>query len=58
MTLYPIFRRKIAFRLERWGFPLIKIQPNKKHPELNVYYFEDTVALHRALHELITRYSD
>ena len=52
MNLYPIFMRRVAFRLEKMGFKVVKIQPNKKKPEYNVYYFEDTIELHRALIEI------
>lgn len=52
MNLYPIFTRRIAFRLEMRGFKVIKIQPNKKDIKYNVYYFEDTIELHRALSEV------
>lgn len=52
MNLYPIFMRRIAFRLEMRGFPVIKIEPNKKRPQYNVYYFEDTKELHDVLFEV------
>lgn len=52
MNLYPIFMRRVAFRLEKRGFKVIKIEPNKKRPEYNVYYFEDTLELHNALAEV------
>ena len=52
MALYPIFMRRVAFRLEMRGFKVIKISPNKKNPQFNVYYFEDTKELHDALFEV------
>jgi hypothetical protein len=52
MALYPIFMRRVAFRLEMRGFKVIKISPNKKKPQFNVYYFEDTKELHDALFEV------
>lgn len=55
MALYPIFMAQIAFKLEKRGFKLIKIAPNKKKPEYNVYYFEDTLELHQALIEITQR---
>lgn len=54
MILYPIFSRRIAYELEKQGFKLIKMAPNRRRPELHVYYFEDTVALHHAAQKLIT----
>lgn len=55
MALYPIFMAQIAFKLEKKGFKLIKIEPNKKKPKYNVYYFEDTLELHQALIEITAR---
>lgn len=55
MALYPIFMPQIAFKLEKRGFKLIKIAQNKKKPEYNVYYFEDTLELHQALVEITKR---
>lgn len=47
--LYPIFMLNIATQLEAQGFEIIKIAPNKKRPQFNVYYFKDTLELHKAL---------
>ncbi len=55
MNLFPVFMPQIAIKLEKRGFKLIKIAPNKKKPQFNVYYFEDTVELHTALTEIIAR---
>jgi len=52
MKLYPIFSRRIVRALEKQGFQVKKIAPNKKHPELLVYYFEETVELHNAAQQL------
>jgi hypothetical protein len=54
MTLYPIFSRRIAYKLEKEGFKVIKIAPNRKKPELKVYYFEETVALREKAREFIS----
>lgn len=54
MKLYPIFSRRIAYILEKQGFKLIKIAPNQNKPELNVYYFEETVEFHNAARALIS----
>jgi len=53
MTLYPIFSRRIAYILERQGFKLINIAPNRKHQGFKVYYFEETTALRNAAAQLI-----
>lgn len=55
MILYPIFMNTIAFKLERMGFKVIRIAPNKKKPQFNVYFFEDTIALHEALHKILDK---
>lgn len=51
-ALYPIHMRWVAFELEKRGFKIIKIEPNKKHPQFNVYYFIDDLNLHTALIEI------
>lgn len=55
MTLYPIFSRRIVFKLEKMGFTVISIAPNYKKPGLKVYYFEDTVQLRAAARQLINQ---
>ena len=46
--LYPIFSRKIAYELEKQGFKVIKIAPNKKKPLFMVYYFNETFEIRAA----------
>lgn len=53
MTLFPIFSRRIAYELERLGFKVIRMAPNRHKPELQVYYFEETLALRNAAQKLI-----
>lgn len=55
MALYTIFMQKIANALESKGFKVIKIAPNRKHPEYMVYYFEDSVELRAALRSILNR---
>ena len=55
MKLYPIFSRRIARELEKMGFQVKRIAPNRQHPELLVYYFEETVALHNAAQTLFKK---
>lgn len=52
MTLYPVFSRKLTRKLERRGFVVVKIAPNRKAPGMSVYYFEETVELRKAVEEL------
>ena len=55
MALFPIFSKRIAYELERRGFNIVKIAPNHNQPNLNVYYFEETLELHKAAQELIRK---
>lgn len=54
MQFYTIFMQRIANKLESKGFRVIKIAPNRKHPQYKVYYFEDTVELRAALREILS----
>lgn len=53
MKLFPIFSRKIALELEKQGFKIEKIAPNRHHTNLQVYYFKETAALRNAAQQLI-----
>lgn len=55
MKLYPIFSRRIARELEKMGFQVKRIAPNRQHPKLLVYYFEETVALRNAAQTLFQK---
>lgn len=55
MNLYPVFTRKLVSELEKQGFKVIQIAPNRNNPNLNVYYFEETVELRRAVQELVAQ---
>ena len=55
MVLYTIFTQKIANQLESRGFKVMKIAPNYKNPRYVVYYFEDSVALRKALQEILAK---
>ena len=55
MTLFPVFSRRIVCELEKLGFNVVKIAPNRQHPNLNVYYFEETVSLRNAAQQLIQK---
>lgn len=52
MTLFPVFSRRIVRELEKRGFAVIKMAPNKKYPNLIVYYFEETPELRQTVMEL------
>lgn len=54
MFLYPIFSRRIAYKLEKEGFKVIQTAPNRNKPELQVYYFEDEPALREAARRFIS----
>jgi len=53
MTLYPVFSRKLTRKLEKKGFLVVKIAPNRQYPEKMVYYFEETPELRQAVTLLI-----
>lgn len=55
MTLFPIFSRRIALELEKRGFNIVRMAPNRNKPKLQVYYFEETADLHKAAQELIRK---
>lgn len=55
MTLYPVFSRRVMRQLEHKGFTVVKILPNTKFPDKNVYYFEETVELRQAVNHLTTK---
>lgn len=55
MKLYPIFARHIVLELEKRGFKVVKIAPNKYKAGFNVYYFEETPELRQAAQELISK---
>lgn len=52
MTLFPVFSRRITRALEKRGFVVVQMAPNKKYPNLMVYYFEETPELRQAVTEL------
>ena len=55
MLYYIVYSKKVANKLERQGFKVLKVEPNIKNPARAVYFFEDTAELRAALLPLITR---
>ncbi len=47
--LYIIYMPRVAAALRELGFKIIKVSPNIKKPQYDVYWFEDTPALHAAI---------
>lgn len=47
-----IFNRRLALELRKRGFNIIKTEPNFYKPEFDVYIFQDSGELQRALTEL------
>ncbi len=47
--LYIIYMPRVAAALRELGFKIIKVTPNIKKPQYDVYWFEDTPALHEAI---------
>lgn len=52
MSLFPVFSRRLTRELEKRGFKVIKMAPNKNYPQYVVYYFEETPELRQAVIEL------
>ncbi len=52
MTLFPVFSRRIVRELEKRGFTVLQMAPNRKYPNLMVYYFEETPELRKTVTEL------
>jgi hypothetical protein len=44
-----IFTRKLAVYLRKLGFKIISTEVNFKHPKFDVYIFEDTPELTKAI---------
>lgn len=49
--LYIIYMPRIAAALREMGFKIVKITPNCKKPQFDVYWFEDTDELRKAIPE-------
>lgn len=47
--LYIIYMPRVAAALRELGFKIIKVTPNNKKPQYDVYWFEDTPELHKAI---------
>lgn len=47
--LYIIYMPRLAAALREMGFKIIKVSPNIKKPQYDVYWFEDTAELRRAI---------
>lgn len=47
--LYIIYMPRIAAALREMGFKIVKISPNIKKPQYDVYWFEDTIKLRQAI---------
>lgn len=47
--LYIIYMPRLAAALREMGFKIIKVSPNIKKPQYDVYWFEDTIELRQAI---------
>ena len=47
--LYIIYMPRLAAALREMGFKIIKVTPNIKKPQYDVYWFEDTLELRQSL---------
>ena len=49
---YRVYTRWLAYELRKQGFPIIKTEINKYHPQFDVWIFEDTEELHQIIVKL------
>jgi len=47
--LYIIYMPRLAAALREMGFKIVKVSPNIKKPQYDVYWFEDTTELRQAI---------
>lgn len=47
--LYVIYMPRVAAALRELGFKLVKVSPNQRKPQYDVYWFEDSSALREAI---------
>lgn len=47
--LYIIYMPRVAAALREFGFKIIKVTPNIKKPQYDVYWFEDTKQFRAAI---------
>ena len=47
--LYIIYMPRLAAALREMGFKILKVSPNIKKPQYDVYWFEDTPELRKAI---------
>ena len=46
---YKVYTRWVAFELRKRGFNILRTEINEYHPQFDVYVFEDTDQLHKAI---------
>ena len=53
-NLKRIYTKSVALELRKRGFKIIRTEPNENKPEFDVYVFEETENLRKALTEITT----
>lgn len=53
--LYIIYMPRVAAALRDLGFKLVKVTANTRKPQYDVYWFEDTPELRKAIPEAVER---
>lgn len=48
-NLYIIYMPRVAAALRELGFKIVKVSPNQKKPQYDVYWFEDTMEFRAAI---------
>lgn len=52
---FKVFTRKLAIKLREQGFQIVNTVINSKKPQFDIYCFEDTPELRKAVEELTKR---
>lgn len=48
-NLYIIYMPRVAAALRELGFKIVRVSPNQKKPQYDVYWFEDTTEFRAAI---------
>lgn len=52
-NLYIIYMPRVAAALRELGFKIVKVSPNQKKPQYDVYWFEDTAEFRAAIPQAV-----
>ena len=52
--IYKVYTRWLAVELRKLGFKILSTEINEYHPQFDIWIFEDTEQLHKAILQLTT----